>query len=196
MNKSESKYFNTAVRMDEALMSLLEKKDFAFISVKEVCAAAGVNRSTFYLHYETTRDLLEESVKLMHERFLSYFQAAPDNFIGRLETCPTSELYLITSEYLTPYLTYIRDHRRLYRAALEHPSDFHAEEAYRAMFRHIFDPILHRFSVPTEERAYLMSFYLGGIQAVVRDWLATDCSTPIPDVIGILQRAIPHLPAD
>ncbi len=26
MNKSESKYFNTAVRMDEALLELLEKK--------------------------------------------------------------------------------------------------------------------------------------------------------------------------
>ena len=27
MNKSESKYFNTALRMDEALIALLEKKD-------------------------------------------------------------------------------------------------------------------------------------------------------------------------
>ena len=53
MNRSESKYFNTAVRMDEAFLSLLEKKDFAYITVKEICEAAGVNRSTFYLHYET-----------------------------------------------------------------------------------------------------------------------------------------------
>ena len=27
MNKSESKYFNTALRMDEALLALLEEKD-------------------------------------------------------------------------------------------------------------------------------------------------------------------------
>ena len=27
MNKSESKYFNTALRMDEALIALLEEKD-------------------------------------------------------------------------------------------------------------------------------------------------------------------------
>lgn len=192
MNKSESKYFNTAVRMDEALMSLLEKKDFAYISVKEVCAAAGVNRSTFYLHYETTRDLLEESVKLMHERFLSYFTATPENLIGRMESCTAEELYLITPEYLTPYLTFIRDHRRLYRAALEHPSDFRAEETYRAMFRHIFDPILCRFAVPSEERAYLMSFYLGGIQSVVENWLASDCAAPIPFLVGVLQEAIPR----
>ena len=74
MNKNESKYFNTAVKMDAALMSLLEKKDFEYITVKEVCAEAGVNRSTFYLHYENTRDLLEESIELMQKRFLSYFE--------------------------------------------------------------------------------------------------------------------------
>ena len=62
MNKSESKYFATAARMDEAFLALLEKKDFAYITVKEICEAAGVNRSTFYLHYETMADLLSESV--------------------------------------------------------------------------------------------------------------------------------------
>ena len=35
MNKSESKYYNTALLMDEALLLLLEKKDYEFITVKE-----------------------------------------------------------------------------------------------------------------------------------------------------------------
>lgn len=42
MNKSESKYFNTAVKMDKAFLELLEKKDFEFITVKEICVKAGV----------------------------------------------------------------------------------------------------------------------------------------------------------
>lgn len=53
MSKSESKYFNTALRMDEALIALLEEKDLEYITVKEICHLAGVNRSTFYLHYAT-----------------------------------------------------------------------------------------------------------------------------------------------
>ena len=73
MNKSESKYFNTALLMDEALLQLLEKKDFAFISVKEICQKAGVNRSTFYLHYENTNELLEETIERLNERFVSSF---------------------------------------------------------------------------------------------------------------------------
>lgn len=73
MNKSESKYFHTALRMNEALISLLEKKDLEFITVKEICETAGVNRSTFYLHYETISDLMNETVEMVDKRFLSYF---------------------------------------------------------------------------------------------------------------------------
>lgn len=109
MNKSESKYFNTAARMDEAFLALLEKKDFAYITVKELCAAAGVNRSTFYLHYETMADLLAECADYMNQRFFAYMQQDSATFIAKLHTCPLEELYLVTPEYLTPYLRYIRD---------------------------------------------------------------------------------------
>ena len=51
MKKTESKYFYTAARMDQAFLELLEKKDMEYITVKEICETAGVNRSTFYLHY-------------------------------------------------------------------------------------------------------------------------------------------------
>lgn len=65
MEKKTSKYYETARLMDEALLVLLEKKDFAFITIKEICAKAGVNRSTFYLHYENTNDLLAETISMI-----------------------------------------------------------------------------------------------------------------------------------
>ena len=73
MNKSESKYYNTALLMDEALLRLLEKKDFEFITITEVCQKAGVNRSTFYLHYENMDDLLVETIQMINKRFNDAF---------------------------------------------------------------------------------------------------------------------------
>ena len=73
MNKNKSKYFNTALFMNEALLSLLEKKDFEYITVKELCNKAGVNRSTFYLHYETMNDLLNETINMIEKKFYSSF---------------------------------------------------------------------------------------------------------------------------
>ena len=71
MNKSESKYFNTATKMDLALISLLKKKSFDYITVSEICETAGVNRSTFYLHYETVGDLLDETARyLLNDLFI------------------------------------------------------------------------------------------------------------------------------
>ena len=40
MNKSESKYFNTALKMDRAFLEILEKKDLSYITVKEICEKA------------------------------------------------------------------------------------------------------------------------------------------------------------
>ena len=73
MNKSESKYFNTALLMNEALLLLLEKKDYEFVTVTELCQKAGVNRTTFYLHYETMDDLLLETIEMVNKKFNDTF---------------------------------------------------------------------------------------------------------------------------
>ena len=88
MNKSESKYFATTARMDEAFLELIEKKDFAYITVKEICEKAGVNRSTFYLHYETVGDLLEESVRHIIDRFVEFMPYDTADFLKKLNECP------------------------------------------------------------------------------------------------------------
>ena len=192
MNKSESKYFNTAVRMDEAFLSLIEKKGFEYITVKEICAAAGVHRSTFYLHYETVADLLDETVKYMHGKFLSYFDIESGAFIQKLHDCPENELMLITPQYLLPYLTYVKENRRLYGAVMKRPSAFLAEGSYNAMFRYVFDPILARFSVPEEKREYIMAFYLNGISAIVARWIKGGCKESEDFVSGLIIDCIPR----
>ena len=80
LNKNESKYFNTAVKMNMALIEILKTKPFEFITVSEICKKAEVNRSTFYLHYENTKDLLEETIRNMMDNFVSYF--VPDGKIS------------------------------------------------------------------------------------------------------------------
>ena len=45
---------------DKKNSSVLEEKELEYITVKEICQRAGVNRSTFYLHYETIADLVNE----------------------------------------------------------------------------------------------------------------------------------------
>lgn len=190
MNKSESKYFATAAKMDEAFLALLEKKDFAYITVKEICAAAGVNRSTFYLHYETIGDLLAESMEHMNRQFLDYMAHDSEAFMAKLHTCPMEELYLLTPEYLTPYLNYIKEHRRLFRTATENAAVLGLNSSYNRMLRHVFTPILERYGVPQQDRAYLMAFYIQGLMAILTEWLKGDCADSIEHILAIIRRCI------
>ena len=190
MNKSESKYFATAVRMDEAFLTLLEKKDFDYITVKEICEVAGVNRSTFYLHYETMVDLLSESVSHMNEQFLAYMKRDSQTFVTKLRDCPLDELYLITPEYLTPYLGYIEQHKRLFRTATENAAVLGMDKSYDRMFCHVFTPILDRYGIPQQDRRYIMAFYIQGLMAIISEWLKNDCADSIGYVVNMIQRCV------
>ena len=190
MNKSESKYFATAARMDEAFLALLDKKNFAYITVKEICEAAGVNRSTFYLHYETMADLLSESVSHMNEQFLAHMKKDTDAFVTKLRDCPLDELYLITPEYLTPYLGYIEQHKRLFRTATENAAVLEMDKSYERMLRHVFTPILDRYGVLQQDRPYIMAFYIRGLMAIISEWLKNDCTDSITYVTGVIQQCV------
>ena len=115
MNKSESKYYNTACLMDEAFILLLDKKDYEYITVKEICEKAGVNRSTFYLHYETINDLLEESAEFLLRGFTEKMSGVSAGVIEKLRVCPIDDLYFMTPEYITPYLGFVKERRKLRR---------------------------------------------------------------------------------
>ena len=104
MNRQESIYQYTASLMDEALLLLLEQKDYDLIAVKEVCQKAGVNRSTFYLHYESMDDLLEETVSMINDRFKSSLSSVPAD--------DPSKVILTSEGYLRPYLGFIKDNMR------------------------------------------------------------------------------------
>ena len=191
MNRSESKYFATAARMDEAFLELLEKKDFTYITVKEICEKAGVNRSTFYLHYETVSDLLAESARYIIDQFVEAMPHDTAEFMSQIQTRPLEELYLITPEYLTPYLNYIKKHRRIFRTTLEQASVLGMNDAYLSLNRHVFIPILNRYHVPLPNKKYMMPFYINGIMGIVNEWLKENCEDSIEHMISVIQVCIP-----
>lgn len=190
MNRSESKYFGTAARMDEALMSLLEKKDFPYISVREVCQAAHVNRSTFYLHYETMTDLLEEAVQRALRQFYEAFSPAQWAIRDSIASGPLSSLNLLTDECLTPYLRFMQEHRSLFATVQRHATLMGMDNVYRYLFDHIFSPILARLAVDEKNRPYIITFYLHGLMAIVQQWLADDCKRSIAEISELMRRCV------
>lgn len=190
LNKSESKYFNTAVKMDKALLSLLESKSFEYITVSEICKAADVNRSTFYLHYENTVDLLNETIRYLLDNFMTYFDVDTKNITSKFSECSLIELCFITDKYLYPYLSYIKDNKQIFSTALSHANSFGFDDIFTRLYENIFNPILDRFHYPIDDRKYVMIFYLNGINAVINEWLKDGCQKNVQEVSKIIHECI------
>lgn len=189
LNKSESKYFNTACLMDEALLLLLEKKEYPFITVKEICEKAGVNRSTFYLHYETIDDLLSECLVFVGKKIKSKFN---NKIIDKqaIESSNIEDLLLITPEYLNLYLEFLKENKAIYKIAYSQPNVLKEQNIVNHLYKHIFSPILDRFSVPKNEQKYMMNFYLSGISSVLLEWIKNDCLEDIDLIVNILIKCL------
>ena len=186
MNKSESKYYNTALLMNEALVKLLNKKEYEYITVKEICEKAGVNRSTFYLHYETIDDLLLESIENQNKQFASYFTETANEFISKINNCKVDELFLITPQYLTPYLKYIKENKTIHQVAVKHIYVMNSIKKYESLNKYIFIPIFKRFGINERLGKYIISFYLNGITAIINEWIKSDCKEDIEVIQDVI----------
>ncbi|WP_044933773.1 TetR/AcrR family transcriptional regulator [Pseudobutyrivibrio sp. LB2011] len=189
MNKNESKYFKSAEKMHTALISLIEKKEFELITVKEICEVAGVNRSTFYLHYDNTNDLLKETIEAVYKDFFSRFSVEGPKEVNIADKTD-EELFLVTPKYLMPYLEFVEDNRKLFLIMYEKNEMMGAEKTYEKWFTDIFGPILSRFGVSEEEQPFIMIFYLNGIIGLINEWLARDCAQSKEEIISIIQKCI------
>ena len=186
MNKSESKYFNTALLMNEALLLLLEKKDYEFITITEICQKAGVNRSTFYLHYESMDDLLIETLDMINKKFHDAF----DNKILDVNTTNKDDLYLINDENLIPYLNLIKKYKHVYKLIHDKPHLFKKQYTSELLYKELFSKILDKYGVEKLEKEYIFSYFSLGLSAIIQKWIEKDCQDDIEMIANIMKKVI------
>ena len=188
MKNSESKYYNPSLLMDEALLFLLEKKDYEFITIKEICEKAGVNRTTFYLHYDSMEDLLIETIEMITKRFYKTF----NNEILDVNVLCKDELFLIDDKYLIPYLNFIKENKKIYKLIHNKPQIFNTEETFRKLYNEIFSKILDKFYVGVDEKEYVFAYFSFGLVAIIEKWIEKDCEDDILKIAGIMKNLISY----
>ena len=189
MNKNESKYFHTAKKMNDALIALLETKEYEYITIKEICHIANVNRSTFYLHYSNMNDLLEETIESLNLSFNSHFKSK-ENESTIISKENIEDLLLINDDHLIPYLNFIKENKNIYKVLKTHPQLFNANKTYDQMFKKLFVPIMNRFGLDEKWHKYLMDFYISGLTSIVFDWVYDDCKIPVQEVSDFIKGLI------
>ena len=122
-NSTDPRALRTQSLLREALMKTVVDKPFRDLTISDITKSAGVNRATFYLHYEDKYDLLEDCAA-------NLFYEIRDIVESERGFDPTVELQKPFSEHcqrMSIVLRHIQQH-----------SDF-----YRAMFRTDGEPLFY-----------------------------------------------------
>lgn len=154
--------------MIKGLIELLQSKDFPSINVKQLCQASGVNRTTFYVYYDNTYELLQDAKRYMVEEFLSSFGEQSWQSIQS----DRQSVELISKEYLLPYLRFIKKNHGFYEVYVKNASSIGSEEYFDDLLKNVAEPIAQKSGPVDKARLnYVTRFYVTGIDAIIQSWI-------------------------
>lgn len=188
LNKHESKYFNTALYMNEALIRMLDKKEYEYITVKDICNTAGVSRSTFYLHYESMDDLLLDCLQNMFKQLQDKFKSFEIEKL--LKDNKLDALKLFTPEYSIPYLKFIKDNKKAFVAAFKHQELFKVKYTFDRLYEGLFEPIMAKFNIPNNEKKFAINYYMSGIHGIITEWIKNCCNEETEFIASLIMKYV------
>lgn len=161
--KNNRRSRDTVEAITRAFFAALHQKGaVSKVTVREICEAAGVNRSTFYAHYSDCFDLLERVEQAMATHLTKAFLLKLEQGASMGECF--EEIFAFIGEHWEFYAVYLNETNKtgVIGLARELYSDRIPGDLWRKM----------GLSSP-EEMAYQEDFSIAGITAMIRRWLNT-----------------------
>ena len=171
--------------MVEALLLLLEKKEYDVITVKEICKKAGVNRSTFYLHYNTKDDLLAETMKYINRRLLS-----DSNYAAIIPNAHNEKNFKLDEIHLVPYLNTIKELRKMYRILPHKPHIFEKATINKELYKNLCDKLLSKYNIKNDEKEFAFAYFNYGVLAIIDKWVESDCEEEVSKIANLIIKLI------
>lgn len=154
--KNNVRGINTKENIEKALFYLLRHKQYDKIFVKDICIIAGINRSSFYSHYQDVNDLMIQTEGKLSKEIANIFDALPythDTFIRMFEHI---------KKYKDFYTAYLKQHESLMER-----SDF---LSFNSRLKKSAFQIV---DFNETELMYHMAFSAAGIKALCKMWIST-----------------------
>ena len=166
----------TRANLREAFWELYAERPIERIPVREICERAGYNRATFYLYYHDVYEVLDE----VESTVLTGIEALIAGLLARGEKLDFSEHMGLIFQMAADW--------RVYTEVLLGQN---GDPVFVEKFKETVRPLIERFVLPGEgldeqERRVVGEFYLSGILAAVRAWLAEKDPMPIDALIRIV----------
>lgn len=192
MNQKRNQgYQRTHENIRNCLYELLQKKSIDQITVGEICKEVGINRSTFYAHFQDVYEVLELIYNELNEEMLErYRQTAEEKEAAGVPGVRS----LNGRDYIVIQLEHMRKYRWFYLILLRDPSNLLMVRAMKSLREQVAEPIFAHFEVPKEQTRYYFRFTVGGYFAIVQEWLESGCLESEETIAGIIEALQPVMP--
>ena len=170
--------------IQESLLRLLKEKEIHRITVKELCADAGINRSTFYAHYKVPRDVLYEMLCNSSERIREIVQSQPG---------------LSLREQLLASCEYIYANRDVQRILILNTTIDEIQTLMRTIsFRFVFSPVSFPVGdAPDQVAEELAGLFLSsGLYHLIRRWIVDEVDITPEGIVNIIMSMAENMLGD
>lgn len=179
--KNNQRFQDNEKKIEECLVCMLDTRDIGQITVRSICQAANINRTTFYSHYQDVYDLLGKLEQKMNARLMAQYDASKLN-----------GAFFTTAEYILPFLNFIREHQSFYRACLNKRKNFPIEVGFEPLWNKAVKPnALQKGITAEEEMMYYFVFYQAGITMCLKRWVDHDCQEPPEQICNYFMNCLP-----
>ena len=178
IHKSEDRRVKRTKKiLREKLFELLEEKPLEEITVKELSAAADVNRSTFYFYYDDINDMLEQ---IQNEIFMVFERDVLDNAASFVTVDDFAD-------YCTRFLEFCKQNEEICKFVISNdPNNKLAKKIKSALMQEI--PDTKKVFSLSDPKCYLTTFALAGIWQTVLDWMYDGMKIPPREMAQFLSK--------
>lgn len=168
----------TKKSIQNALLELIQEKDYSKITVTELTKKANVGRKTFYLHYENVASVVEDMESQYTETLISRINSS----IITKTDCDLKNVFFELNRV-------IRNYSPLLRKLVKDDSRplFH-ECAKRIIKAAILLYLRKGYIVDENIIEYYSEFYASGIVDLYIVWLSSSKSIPISEITEIANK--------
>lgn len=168
--KTDRRIRKTKALLEKSLLELMKTKPVKNITVKELVDHADVNRSTFYLHYTSIYDILEEMEQNLLNQVCEIFEKYPENYKESDSFSFFSDMLQIAFDNLDVCSILLSP---------KYDTGF-IEKVQTILDQKVEERLQHLFGREFRISAYLSSFYISGCMGMLQTWLF-DENRPSPD---------------
>ena len=174
MNKfGNTRAAETKDKIKKSLLYLLKHKDFNQIYVKDICSTAGINRSSFYSHYQDINDLMVKTESELAKSISEIFNNIPNH----------------NKETFTKMFEFVKDNAEFYSVFLSHHDcSIMAESDFKNYQKKLEHNTLINSNFPSNEIVYHMAFFAAGLQSICRLWLSKGMKETPEQLADIIYR--------